>query len=277
MKCTKVRKGLVVAALALVSVLLVSAGQAQTVTLTDGNSSASLDLGGGLGMYDWSVNGAPQLKQQWFYYRIGDSGPQLPINAAGTLSYDQYGLPNFVNIIYTAPAFSIQVNYSLAGGGYGQSDITENISINNTSGGSLTGFHFFQYSDFDLAGSQFGDSVHITGVPGAFTQAKQVKGPLQVSETITLPYAAGAEVSGVTDGILNKLLSIPGYTLNNTTSASGDAAWAYEWVFDLGAGAGMDILKDKRLSVVPVPEPAVLALFGLGLAAFALRRHRRSV
>jgi hypothetical protein len=273
MKHANERKGLYIVTLALAAGLLTTVSRAQTVTLVDGNSSASLNLSSGDGMFDWTVNGTPQLKQQWFYYRVGEGGPQAPINAAGALSYDQYGLLNFVNIVYTAPAFSIQVNYSLAGGGYGQSDITENISIKNTSANDLT-FHFFQYSDFDLAGSPGGDTVHIDGVPGSFTQATQVKGPLQVAETITLPYANEAEVSGVTDQILNNLLTIPGYTLNNTTDAAGDAAWAYEWDFAIAAGASQDVIKDKRLSVVPIPEPATWALLGLGMAALVVLRRR---
>lgn len=274
MKHANQRKGLYIVSLALAAGLLTTVSRAQTVTLVDGNSSASLNLSSGDGMYDWTVDGTPQLKQQWFYYRVGEGGPQSPINAAGALTYNTYGLANFVNIVYTAPAFNIQVNYSLAGGGYGQSDITENISIQNTSANDLT-LHFFQYSDFDLAGSPGGDTVQIYGAPGAFTQATQTKGPLQVAETITLPYANEAEVSGTTDQILNNLLTIPGYTLNNTTGpVSGDAAWAYEWDFAIAAGTSVDVIKDKRLSVEPIPEPATWALLGLGFAALVVLRRR---
>lgn len=45
------------------------------LTLTDGNSSVSLSLSGpSAGMNSWTVDGQNQLSDQWFYYRVGDSG-----------------------------------------------------------------------------------------------------------------------------------------------------------------------------------------------------------
>jgi len=36
----------------------------------------------------------------------------------------------------------------------------------------------------------------------------------------------------------------------------------------------VDVIKDKKLSVAPIPEPGVISLGVLGLAAFVLRRSR---
>ena len=47
--------------------------EAQTYTLTDGNSSVSLTPGSAIGMNNWTVDGQNQLNQQWFYYSVGNA------------------------------------------------------------------------------------------------------------------------------------------------------------------------------------------------------------
>jgi len=252
--------------------------QAQ-VTLTDGNSTASVNLGGisgTLGMNAWTVNGINQLSQQWFWYRIGDSA-QRSIDTIGGLSYALSG--NFLTATYSANAFSIRIDYSLSGGLAGgsdwTSDITESISIQNRSSAPLD-FHFYQYSDFDLLGSPAGDSVKIYQSGSTFWRATQTKAATQVSETIDAPSANFAEAAlfGQTLAALNGGVA---YNLNNNLLAGPDnVTWALQWDFAIPAGASQEVFKDKRLSVAPIPEPGMLGLAALGLAAFAFRRARRS-
>ena len=68
------------------------------------------------------------------------------------------------------------------------------------------------------------------------------------------------------------------YNLNNVLNSGPDptldATWALQWDFTIAAGGSMDVIKDKKLSVAPVPEPGVVSFALLGLAAFFLRRNR---
>jgi len=271
--------------------LAIPAVRAQ-VTLHDNNSDATVNLGnsGTLGMNSWNINGIPQLSQQWFWYRVGSSGGQNPINTLSSATINNQNA-NSVSVTYAGSQFSVNVSYLLQGGSPSsyQADIFESISINNTSGGPLS-LHFFQYSDFDLAGSPNGDQVTIsqdtTVPPPNYYRAYQTKvaAATQLAETVDSVYANHAEAAIVgANGTLAHLNSGSPYTLNDVTAAGQpngtDVTWAFEWDVLLdasGANSSIDILKDKRLDVAPVPEPGSLALLSLGMAVFALRCLRRS-
>ena len=119
----------------------VTGALAQTATLTDGNSAATVDLSStGVGMNGWTVNGVNQLAEQSFWYAVGSSDPAQRIN---TLTLSSYGLsaPNSLAAVYSGSAFQIDANWSLFGAapGYEESDISELIRITNT---SFNGFEF---------------------------------------------------------------------------------------------------------------------------------------
>jgi hypothetical protein len=265
-----------IVALTLASALLVSVSKAQVtpVMLSDANSVVLVDVNSDLGMYQWTVNGVNQLAQQWFWYRIGSSGPQSPINAISAASYFLSG-PNSLTTTYANSQVGITVDYTLIGGTTGDADMLESITVQNISGAPLN-LHFFQYSDFDLAGSPGGDSVSINLGFDGFDQASQVKGPTQISETINSPSADRAEAAFSGQTLFN-LNNFPGYNLNNNqTAGPGDVAWALQWDFQIGPGSSVSVFKDKRLSIIPVPEPSGLVLVALGLTAFVLRRRLQS-
>jgi len=252
--------------------------QAQVTTLTDGNSSASIDPYSQAGMFNWSVQGLNQLYQQWFWYRT-DNGLQQSIDTIGTPNVQTYG-PREMTSTYTGGNFTLSIDYLLTGGavvGPGQmanSDIGESIRIVNTSASTLT-FHFFQYSDFDLGGPG-NDTVQLgRNLRGQFNDAYQQDPTAGLTETVTTPGASHGEVDYYAN-TRTRLNTIANYTLNDNATlpppgTPGDVTWALEWDLTIAPGGSALISKDKYLSVI-VPEPSTVAIGGLGLLLFALRR-----
>jgi len=262
----------------LLALLMAAPAYGQLFTLTDHNSSAALNLGAQTGMYNWTVDGASTLFQQWFWYRIGPNNPEASINTIGAPTVVTTGTQG-LSATYTASSFNLRVDYSLTGGttGSGRSDMQETITIRNTSATALD-FHFFQYSDFDLpgVGSPGGDNVSLgRNSLGRFTEALQTHGSLSLSEvvadTVTTPGADHGEAGYFAD-TLNRLNDGLPTTLNdNPTAGPGDVTWAFEWDLHINPGDSAIILKDKNLQV---PEPTVAALVLLGLGAVTLRRKK---
>jgi hypothetical protein len=138
----------------------VACSQGQLHNIVDGNSSAWVDVGSQAGMYNWSINGNNQLNQQWFWYAIGNDAPAT-INTISAASASQ-ATASSLSTTYANSSLVLNVKYEITGGvaGSGVSDIGETITINNVSGSAIT-VHFYQYSDFNLAGSALGDSIDL--------------------------------------------------------------------------------------------------------------------
>src|SRR5580658_5834308 len=100
----------ILAPLCAISSLLILPGQlAAQVTLSDGGSTATVDLTGGGGMNSWTVlGGQNQLQQQWFYYSI-NSGAVNPINALGLLG--DTTTANSLDVLYGNSQLSVEVDY----------------------------------------------------------------------------------------------------------------------------------------------------------------------
>ena len=131
-------------------------------SLSDGNSTVGISVDTQSGMYNWTVDGINILFQQWFWFRVGSSGPEHSIDALPLLSNTTTG-GNVLNVLYGDPTtFTIEIQYSLQGGAVGSqtADIGEQITINNY-GASALQMHFFQYSDFDLNQANRNDEVEI--------------------------------------------------------------------------------------------------------------------
>ena len=123
--------------------------QAQIVTLQHNNSTAQINTGSSAGMFHWDVQGQNQLNQQWFWYRVGSSGPEQSINTISPPVNTPFLGTRGVTTVYANASFNIEIDYLLQGGSImlpGQvatADLTESISIHNTSAAPLD-FHFFQ-------------------------------------------------------------------------------------------------------------------------------------
>lgn len=252
--------------------LSVGTAGAQTVTLSDPGTTATVQLtGSGAGMNSWSVLNQNQLNLQWFYYSI-NGGTAQSIDSLGLLS-DSQGANNNLNVTYGNSQLSINVQYSLLGGGNGSgdADITETIAVNNLSGSGFN-IDLYEYSNFNLLQSP--NTVTIFGDGnGGYNYVQQTSGATAITEGIISPSANYAEAAAV-PSTLNSITTVPNYQLNdNLTAGPGNVTWAFEWSQSVGAGQNLDIFKDKSLSIAPVPEPASIALIALGLGACVFGRR----
>jgi hypothetical protein len=271
-------------ALLVAGLLAVPGARAGLVTLTDSNSTVLIDPASQDGVKSWTVDGVNQLYQQWFWYRVGDSGGQSSIDAiSNPVVISTPGFTDRVDITYQNAQIKVGLELNLTGGsaGSGASDLSETIKITNVGTQSMP-LRFFQYSDFDLDGRYPGDVVNITTDPttGQAIAARQTgPGKSAISESVVAPFADRWEANMYSYTLDSLNGGLP-YNLNNQSNyGPGDATWAFQWDRTLAPGTSLIISKDLNLSAVSaVPEPSSLvtgstALLFLGLARF-LRRRR---
>jgi len=283
------KKGRASIAASILSVSLVAMGvQAQPVTLSNLNSSATINLNSSnaatAGMLDWTVDGYHNLSQQWFWFRADGMTREQTINTIGGLNATSSPDGRTLYTSYFNGSYGVRVDYLLTGfsPSSGISDISENISITNASATPLE-FHFFQYSDFKLGGSPQNTLITLgRNLRGLYNEASLDKTDpafrVALSETVVTPGANHGEVAigGATFGRLTDNLPT---TLNDNSGPAGggltDPTWAFEWDFIIAPGSSVGISKDKYLQIVPIPEPGTAALVGLGCAVAVIRRRCR--
>jgi len=275
---------LCVASAALGVLVFPSSATAQVYTMSNGGSTATINVGdtGVLGMNSWSVlGGLNQLNQQWFWYSV-NGAPQQPINAIGTAQVFNFSNPSSpidnLGVQYQNAQLTVQVQYILSGNGAssGSADMMETLSIVNNSTSPIN-LSFYQYSNFNLLMNSL-NTVQLSGGPGGYTGALQqtvTSAGSGIAEVIDAPLAnyGEAALAGVT---LSELNSGSYYTLNgNSFAGPGDVTWAFQWVATIAPGGSFDITKDKGLSITLVPEPTSFALIAFGASAFGLMLRRK--
>jgi hypothetical protein len=272
-------------AMALGVLLLPGKGMAQVFTMSDGGSTATVNVGntGTLGMNSWSVlNNQSQLNQQWFWYSVNGAAQQ-PINTISTATVFNFSNPasplNDLGVTYSNSTLAVSVEYVLAGNGVGSgsADLTENLNIQNTGASSIS-LSFYQYSNFNLLQNNM-NSVTISSDANGYLGATQTTGGPGgngIAEVIEAPLANNAEAALAGQTLAN-LNGNSYYTLNGNTSAGpGDVTWAFQWNVTLDPNATLNIIKDKGLSIQIVPEPTTMAFVALGLGALGLARRRQT-
>jgi len=149
------------------------------------NSSVSFDSSSGL--TSWVVDTIPQLKLQWFYYRLDGMTQEMALGA-GSLGFvkakasdaDYDTGDETLNAVYgSETGFSAALTYVLSGGltGSRQSDLQETISFTNKTSQTVH-MQFYQYVDFDLNGTPGNDTVQVLNA----NTVRQSDGTVQISK-----------------------------------------------------------------------------------------------
>jgi hypothetical protein len=241
---------------------------AQTVNITNGNSSASIDLSSSAGMSAWLVDGVNILNQQSFLFRTS-SGVAAPISSLGMPSVSQLSAMS-LSAIYVGPQFTLTTVYSLIGGGPGSgvADIAEQIKIQNTGLAPLS-LALFQFADF--AG---GGNIELEKNSRAlFNEAFIANGGMALNESFDDGISPGADkgMVGTATSVMNDLLTVPNFTLAGPNSGSG--AWALEWDRTLGVNQSLIISEDFNVTgVTPAPEPSGWRIAFSGLVVAGMVR-----
>lgn len=238
-------------------------------TLTDQNSVVNGDaLGDGAGqlLSDWIVDGVDQLYDQTYYYRIGAT-PETPMWTIGGPQVLQFA-PNIVQVSYQNNFIKWEILYSLYGGVAGSqtADLGEIVRVTNLTSEAID-FHQFEYDDFDLQADAGGDFAQYVG-PSIIRQWKT----LMLSMVGSVPEFTHYEIDNFPN-LLNKMNDAVPDILGDFTTPNqpGDMTFAMQFDTVIGAHSSWVMSKNKRLS--PVPEPASLAVLGVGILAL-LRRRR---
>jgi hypothetical protein len=236
------------------------------------------------GVYDWQVDGVNQLNRHWFYYRVGSTGPEYPIehiNGSPKINAVPNPFMARLDVSYTNSNYSVRTFYQLVGqsAGSGNAQLSESITVANASSSSLE-FHFYQYSDFDLGGVSGNQTVqfYTNEINGQYYKVIQHLGSSSVfervdSEAPPIGHVEAAEY----DQTLASLTDANPTTLSDVISAGPEnVTFAYEWdvVLTAAGQAGSSFQISKILSV---PEPSASALVSLGLVTVALLRRPRRV
>lgn len=260
-----------------------STAPAAIITLEDQNATATFDTSTDAGLFEWVVDGVDHMHKQWFWFRVGNGGGEAPISSLDhddTIGVDLKVSDGNLNpgndrlvARYRDPGddFFVVVDFVLGGGsdGSGRADLTEVISIFNTSNQTLN-FHFFEYVDFDLNETIGDDTIVILNG----NTARQTDPVVTVSETVVTPQPSRFEAA-VFDSTLLSLNDGNPTTLNNQAGplADVDATWAFQWDMSIPAGGSFLISKDKLL--IAIPEPATIGLLGLAGGLILARRRRK--
>jgi len=252
--------------MAIVAVLVIAACPlwASPVTLTDGNSTFTVDPTDNSGATYWSLDNVDQLYMQQWFYRLGPQAGVQAINTIGTPTVNQFLGTQGVEINYYANTYQVTLTYTLTGGseGSGTSDVSEVFRIKNT-GTTALNFDLFEYSDFDLQPNRSDDSALRLNA----NTIKQWDGVHVVQESvvrtpdrwqISNPFAITGDLSNSSGFLLNT-----------------DCAWAFQWNLVVAPGSSVVFSKDKAFSSnVPEPMSVMLGIMGLG-AVSGFRRLRR--
>lgn len=150
---------------------LPAAAGAAPITLRDGAARVVIDPANQDGLKEWRL-GAQHAKKQWWWYRVGDSGPEasidtLEMQSAITSDTDGDGRDDTLVVTWRHPEglFHLEMSWRLTGSitlvpGYLQSTLDQQIQLTSLTPGAQD-ITLFLYVDMDLGGGSIDSLGHI--------------------------------------------------------------------------------------------------------------------
>lgn len=210
------------------------------------------------GMSNWRVDPTPGhsggeltlMDQEWFWYRIGDAGPERRISSLARARETASG--KSIGLTYGGAfgdTLKADLDYTLnAGPGTLRSTITEQVTLTNV-GNAAIDLHWFAYTALDPCGCGLGLSTTEVVAPGHIRQ-RSIWGDFTTVDVM------------VTGGPLPNHYQLAHYpTLRNILDdnspttladspsriASYDATHAFEWDLHIQAGQSVQIVITKQV------------------------------
>lgn len=228
------------------------AAPCEPMLLVDGNAALQIDPCSPRGAYSWNVDGIEQLKQQWFWYRLGSSGPERSLDTLpfrGATRQDG----NRLTLVYETNTFRIQVEYVLSGSapgsGISRVVLNELLTVENIGPVPLV-VTVFWYSDLDLAGRATEDTV--SGAANFIHQSSPWSNPGRQSVAGRTP--AAWEV-GLVPATLAKLSDAAPSSLDANAGpvGPGDVAAAFEWRATLAVTGQASVVQFPITTILNAP------------------------
>jgi hypothetical protein len=248
---------------ALLALIAIPAGAAP-LSISDGTATVTADDAHG-GLSNFVLGGLDHLFEAEYYFRTSGMTRELALTGTTSTLVSSVAAtsPTEITVMGSATGFNFTVVYGLNGSG----GLLSSLSIQNTSGGSLT-IAVFSYYDFDVNNTTGGDSVSWNGFDMIQSQGSTV---ISVHPTQTPDIMQGANFSSIRTQLRDT--GVDNLTATGIpASGGGDRTFAFQFNLVIPLGGGTTLVY-----AVPEPSTGALAAFGLiGLAWLGRDRRRRA-